>query len=812
MTMKTKTLLAVAAILLSTLTAQAVPAKPVKKTVRQTDGSLIELTLRGDEHYSFYTDENGRCYQLTSSEQLLSLSVDEVTETWTARKQSNLAKAARRVNATRAPWQAGTPGTTTGKHRGLVLLIEFQDVKFHSKDPKATFNDFFNKEGYSEYGMSGSVRDYFKKQSYGQLEIDFDIVGPYTANASMAYYGGNTDKQKDANVGELILEAIDHAAKDADFSNYDWDNDGWVDQIFIIYAGYAEAQGASAETIWPHESSIAHYERAYNGKKVGIYGCASELKGNGRSATPQLDGIGTACHEFSHCLGLPDMYDTSAAGSNFGMGYWDVMCNGGYNGDSCTPAGYTSYERWFSGWMTPTELKDMTEVKGMKPIATTPEAYVLYNDANPNEYYLLENRQPVDFDAALSGHGLLVLHVDYNSTAWIGNTVNNTAGHERMTIIPANGSLALAPMSGHPYPGTTGNTMLTDYTTPAATLYNENTDGEKLLHKAIDNITESEDGLISFVACRPALAVPQPDDGTELTAEQGVRIQWPAVSDATSYEVQITEVGKAASDPAEALEREFNFEKTVSKTVGFTDISTKMADYGLKGWTGGKLFTTPNKLRIGTSSAAGNVVTPTWDVPGSSEMTIVMGAAPVKAGQTVKGKLRVAFGNQGDRPEYDERSFEVTEDGRLVFNVSVRKNLFYIIIEPETQMYLNYLAIYDGTWTAEQLGIANKARQKAVRKATTVTTHKTETNSIELKNLNPSSRYFYQVRAWGAYGNFSKWSDEKEFSFSTAGIGSVSMESDGDQPVYDLQGRRVGLSKDALRKGIYIIGDKLVVR
>lgn len=803
------------------MTAQAVPAKPgVKKTVRQADGSLIELTLRGDEHFSFYTDESGKAYRLLSGDRLDPMTDQQVGDLWTARKAARLSK----VNAarTRSPRQAGKPNNaTTGKHRGLVVLMQFQDVKFETPEPQKAFSRFFNEAGYSDNGMKGSVRDYFLKQSYNQLEIDFDVVGPFTANASMAHYGANEgegdNERIDVNAPELIAEAVTAAAAEVDYSNYDWDEDGEVDQVFIIYAGYGEAQGADKNTIWPHEYSLTALGKKieYNGKRLATYGCAAELRGDGKHNTGIMDGIGTACHEFSHCLGLPDFYDTRTNGSNYGMGTWDVMCAGPYNGDSNIPAGYTSYERWFSGWLEPVELKEMTRISGMKPLATDPEAYILYNEANKNEYYLLENRQKTDFDSALGGHGLLVLHVDYDAPSWSSNSANNTTEHQRMTIIPADGKTTNSTTSGDPFPGKTKNTSLTNYTSPAATLYNANADGQKLMGKPLDNITESEEGLISFVACRPELGIPEPDGGKEVEGEASFTITWPAVSGAVSYELELTEIGTASDDPKEALESEFNFDEMISKSTGFSDVSSKMADYNLKNWSGSKIFTSPNKMKIGTSTAAGYVLTATWKVPQSTEITVVMGANVFKAGSNVAGEISVAYGNAGDQATYERQKFEVTGNGRQVFHFTARKDLFWIEIRPETQMYLNYLAIYDGTWTAEQLGITNgaSARQFALRKATSVNTYTTETNSLTLKDLNTRSRFIYKVRAIGEENTYSQWSEEKTFKFSNpSGISMTTIDADAQQPIYDLHGRYLGTDAGTLGRGVYIIGGKKVVK
>lgn len=806
--MKIRILLAGAFLLLSTMTANAVPAKPVKKTFQQADGTTIELTLRGDEHFKFYTDAQGDPYILNADGKLERTSGQVITDTWTAQRKERLSV----VNKTRqnkALTRNGKANTTIGKHRGLVILIQFPDFPFVTENPQATINRLFNEMGYTEYGNAGSVKDYFLKQSYGQLEIDFDVVGPYTTINKLSYYGEHAGKSNDANPAKMAAEAVDAAAAEVDFSNYDWDEDGVVDQVFIICAGYSEAEGADEKFIWPHEWALVgqDLERTYNGKIINTYGVTTELWGNEKlNKNNEIAGIGSACHEFSHCLGLPDFYDTSYSG-NYGMGYWDVMNAGNYNNNSRTPAGYTSYERIFAGWMTPTELNSMTRIEGMKPLAESDEAYILYNENNKNEYYLLENRQPVGFDAGLNGHGLLVLHVTYNQAAWEDNSVNNTV--QRMTIIPADNLLGERNESGDPYPGTKENTSLTNYTIPAATLNSSNTDGSKLMNKPIDNIKESEDGFISFVVCRPELGIPEPGEGTAQEGKNEFSVSWPAVADAIGYELELTEIGTASDNPEEALIKEYTFDKMESKSAGLTDISTKMFDYDMSGWTGEKLYTSPNKLRIGTSSTAGCLKTPVWDVPQSSEITVVMGAKLYKEGTPVKGYIRFAYGNKGENATYENQEFELTDDGMILFHISIRKDRYWFEIHPETCMYLNYLAIYDGTWSAEQLGIESKntSRQVNTRGVSVITNYTTETNSYTFKDLNTSSRFFFRVRTLGVENTSSQWSEEKAFSFGGTGINNISPDSHS-KGIYDLQGRKLS----SVKKGIYIIDGKKVIR
>ena len=817
--MKKRLLFTVMALIVATATLLAVPAKPgVKKKVTLKDGSVVELTLKGDEHFSFYTDAKGvPC--LLKNGQLVTMTSQEVTETWAAKKQQRLSLTDA-ANSRRAAHRAGKPSkTTTGNQRGLVILLEYADVKFSTANAQQVFNRFFNEENYSEGGMAGSVRDYFLSQSYGKLTIDFDVVGPFTTSRNMEYYGKPVKDadgkitENDTHPARMVAEAVDSAHKaGVDFSKYDWDGDKVVDQVFVVYAGYAQAQGADENTIWPHEWVLAGEDatKKYDGVTINTYGCASELMG--KSGTT-LDGIGTACHEFSHCLGLPDMYDTSEEGTNFGMSVWDVMDQGSYNNNACTPAGYTSYERWFSGWMEPVELKEETRISDMKPLATNAEAYILYNEKDKNEYYLLENRQPVGFDAGLYGHGLLILHVDYSENAWTSNSINNVTDHQRMTIIPADNDLNLysaSSLAGDPWPGAKGNTYLGNYTTPAATLYNANTDGTKLMSKAIINITENTDAhTVSFVACRPEMEKPDVSEATEVAGENSFTVTWPAVTGAASYELELTTIDKAASTPEEALQREFDFAKFESKTAGFTDISSKLGEYDLSGWTGSKLYTTPNKLRFGTSTTTGTLQTPWWYTPSSADATLVMGVDVVKSGTSVNGSINVTNADVDEEGyirnaiDLDPVSFEVTGNQKLiVYLKDMRKAAYQFQIAPSSQMYMNYLAIYDGIWTAEQLGINNSAAQ-APRRATTKNTFTSNTNSYTFTDLDTNKRFIYRIRALDEGGAYSAWSDEKEFEFSsTSGINMLNVKDANSNAVryFDLQGREV--SADA--KGLLI--------
>lgn len=504
-------------LLMMVLTVSAVPAKPgQKKLLRLSDGTTVEARLVGDEHGHFWCSADGRAFRKVQNEAFYE-QIDVLNVKKNAQKRrakANLRRAKRQM-----PKKAGLTSNFIGKKKGLIILVDYTDVKFQAANNQALYNRIANEANFVHDEFVGSVYDYFLAQSEGLFELNFDVVGPYTLSHNREYYGGNDEDNEDMHPAGMVVEACRMADADVDFADYDWDGDGEVDQVYVLYAGPGEANGGDEETVYPHEwtlSSAQYYGEdvasiKLDGVWVDTYACSGELQpaayGRNYNVTAwKIDGIGTICHEFSHCLGYPDFYDTNYQGP--GMGYWDLMDGGSYNGEGFCPAGYTSYERWVAGWKEPIELTEDTEVASMKALQDGGDAYIIYNDGNRNEYFLLENRQFIDWDAEIPGKGLLILHVDYNEADWNRNTVNNTENHQRMTWIAADNLKAsdtyegvryydFYDMASDTYPYKT-NKSFTNTSKPAATLYNKNTDGSKKLNKSVLDITQNSDGTVAF--------------------------------------------------------------------------------------------------------------------------------------------------------------------------------------------------------------------------------------------------------------------------------------------------------------------------
>ena len=444
-------------IVLISIAAQAVPAYRGGTIRTCADGTEKTVFLHGDAFFHYMTDSTGTWLDERTLQPLNVAQREARTHHGRQRQQ------ARRVQQAK---QLG--GELNIAPRGLLIMVNFTDLAFVT--PHDTVDSMLNGVNFTRkysYKMnnwnvqiksSGSARQYFYDQSYGQYEPVFDVVGPYTLKHDLAYYGSDND----ANVGEMIKEACVLANQDgADFTLYDNDNDGNVDFVYVLYAGYAEAEGASEETIWPHNSNLQYYgiNCRVDGKTVGNYACSNELS----YITGQYNGIGTFCHEFSHVLGLPDLYETNTPRQGLHTLYqWDILDYGCYNNYSNTPCAYSSYERFYMGWLTPRILRD-PEYITLKPLNQNEgEALListLFSTHNldgtnpvPSTFYMLECRNKSGWDAYLPGRGLLITKIQYNAYKWMYNNVNNDADDFGVDILEAKENNSSSAASTDAYP------------------------------------------------------------------------------------------------------------------------------------------------------------------------------------------------------------------------------------------------------------------------------------------------------------------------------------------------------------------------
>lgn len=504
--------------------ANAVPAKKLQKVITLANGTQVSVELRGDEYLSWWEGTDGTAYRTTATDENVFEAFDLEAQKPAAAarraraEQGRVARLARVKNSLKGADDkmrglGGDHITYKGVKKGLVVLVDFKNKKFADGHDLEYYKNVINGKDFSdeEEGYVGSVRDYFLAQSNGQFELDFDVVGPVTMSKNYGYYGNDGAYQKDEKVYEMIKEACDGIKDQVNLKNYDWDGDGEADQVFFLYAGLGQASGGSAGTIWPHESELRYWPcgvLSYPTGKINTYACANELQPETQGSSRYISaGIGTICHEFSHCLGFADMYDTTGGGG-YGMSVFDVMDQGSYNGNGFVPCNYTAFERIYAGWVEPIELDAPATVKDMKSVSDYGRPFIMYNYKNTNEYFLLENRQNTGWDKGLYGsNGLLIVHVNYVPSRWANNSVNSSAEKiQCCTVVNADGSRENTQYSlqGDLYPyevkGVTMNDEFTDYSEPAAKLYNKNSENSYALGIPITQIKRSK-GSVSFLVC-----------------------------------------------------------------------------------------------------------------------------------------------------------------------------------------------------------------------------------------------------------------------------------------------------------------------
>lgn len=516
-------------LVLGGISSYASKANSLGATITQPDGSRLTVFLHGDAENHWYTTadgtllvQKGHKYFVASvgNDGALYASKQLAHEPqWRNKTERELVKA-QDINAFRKKCQAISLNRTqkisignsntyfmhSGQVHIPVLLIQFTDTTFSVSEPVAQFSQLLDSlgrptdMGFGDHSNYETVRQYLVSCSRGLFEPRFDVYGVYTLDHPSSYYVNRRD--------QLISDALAKADADIDFSKYDSNNDGVIDDICAIYAGYSAATSGNdaSSCIWP-STSFGNLG-TYDGKIANAHCSTNELIGfPGCYKTEpykRITGIGTFCHEFCHTLGLPDLYATSGSTGydkdNQAMEYWSLMDGGEYVRNGYAPTALNAWEREVFGWEkadTLTEAQSVTLLsydkggKGMKILNPA--------DTTNKEYILLENVQLSAANAGMRGHGLVVYRVDYNTPSV--NTFdapNNTAGHPQITVLPADSMLMSqttavtskvynAQIAGDPYPGTTLRDSITSFA-----VYN----GGELV-KPIYNIVEA-DGVITF--------------------------------------------------------------------------------------------------------------------------------------------------------------------------------------------------------------------------------------------------------------------------------------------------------------------------
>lgn len=450
------------------LLAVARPADPRPTVVANPDGSKVTVRAFGDEHFNYFTDAdattlyernyNGFWTPVVRNGRVLKTDFDDINliraeqVPMSGLAVSNKARMAELDTYGRTTY----PTITKEPIHALVVLLEFPDTPFTVNDPVGTFTRMLNEEGFSDYNAKGSARDYYLASSNGLFDVHFDVAPVVKLKNHHAWYTGwNVDADGNATkpsnyirhrrVADAIVEAIEQLDPVIDFSKYDLDNNGEIDNIFFFYSGHGQADTADETTIWPHQGSYYNFQLNFNypelkadGVTMRTYACSNELIGKlpAGEKQPYLDGVGAFCHEYGHVLGLPDLYDTYTE-FNYGTKTpkkYDVMDQGSYNDNSTRPPLFSAYEKWVCKWL---EYDDM-EAGNMYELNTVSvpakgEVQKAYRMRIPRqgptlrywpEYFVFETRTQEGWDTAFPEEGLFVWRINYDQAKWRNNQVN----------------------------------------------------------------------------------------------------------------------------------------------------------------------------------------------------------------------------------------------------------------------------------------------------------------------------------------------------------------------------------------------------
>lgn len=562
------------------LLAVARPAYPGVMTVKNADGTTMQVRSFGDEKFNYYTDVDGinlvefgadGMWRQASRNGRLLKAIDSDINVLRAERLPVMQQAAQAIHKMApldAAGQSSYPTVSDETVHGLVVLLEFCDTPFSMEDPVGQFTRMLNEKGYSDFGACGSARDYYLASSNGKFDVVFDVSSVVKLQHNSAWYNGidMNPNNRQARFGIAIQEALAALDDEIDFSKYDLDKDGYIDNIFFFYSGFGQADTGDNRYIWPHQGSYYNYTLGYYGYKelfpdifvdgvqMRTYACANELNGAPPMGAPQpyLDGIGGFCHEYGHVLGLPDLYDTQGNGT-VTPGYYSIMDRGSYSGNSTCPPRFSSYEQFICRWIDPIIVEEgkINTIPSMSdsndPVCYLLKVRRLSTPTNPkyyNEWYFFETRTKDSWDTYQPDFGMMIWHVDYEKkNLWSFNQVNATGTPyvQLMQSSPARRSVV--------WPGPDKAIFAYPDSENAITIHNNNFAEFKIFLTDISFDEEKKESTFAWNRVTDT-----PNDVTVLhavpslaadpeTATSNVRefvLEWDAAPNATGYQVTVT--------------------------------------------------------------------------------------------------------------------------------------------------------------------------------------------------------------------------------------------------------------------------------
>ena len=426
------------ALLAFSLQLHAVKAYPYPVSVTQPDGSQLTIRIFGDENRSWQTTLDGR--PVSQGPDGFWRIIDSLPPVTGRVKLLNPEGGTLSMFlATKAPVQVRT----------IVIPVQFRDRKFTVPSPRSAIYNLFNQQYYSENGATGSVLDWFRDNLGTSAGFSFDVCDVVTVPYDAAWYGANADGVTDVNLPQLVVHACEAAdAAGVDFTRYDFDKDGIVDNVFLLFAGHNEAEGGGDATLWPQSWNIADMGLSLDGMRISNFSLYSEYSG---PSGYRFAGIGTICHEYCHFLGLPDLYDVNGdkEGESAGLsGSLSIMDQGNYNNEGRTPPYLTIFERQLLSLVKTQTLRQEQPLQ-IGPVQESTVAWLLPTDQNGEDFWL-EYRDGSKWDAYIGGAGLVVYHIDKSGSAagsmsarmrWAANAVNACEVHPCATYVASDGGM-----------------------------------------------------------------------------------------------------------------------------------------------------------------------------------------------------------------------------------------------------------------------------------------------------------------------------------------------------------------------------------
>ncbi len=765
------------------LVVHAVPAKRGASYVAtQPDGSSLTVLIVGDEHFHallttdslmvgqdasgtyYYRSVDGltgvmahdKGFRDASERDYLSSSIEKISWQYKAVREQ-LFKKRQRLNGNTINRGLTADFPVHGSPKIPVILVQFPDKKMKNSNPVAQFQSHFNTK-------DKSVAQYFSDQSNGDFTPQFDVFGPYTTVNNMAYYGANDPNGVGGAchlakaIGEMIVEACTALDDEIDFSQYDYDGDGFCDALTIIFAGLGEHNGGGENTVWAHKFELEYTDYGavltLDGVNINKYvtTCENQFLTYNGNVIEFADGIGTMCHEFSHALGLPDFYDVSYSG-NFGMGDWDIMDRGGYLDGGNTPCNYSAYEKEFMGWKSTTIASESRKYT-LDSNANLGEAVKIINPHNNdgNEFYIVENRQKTGWDKNLPAAGLIIYYVDEDEYAWANNCVNTFEygnDHQRMKIIPCDGTHSYDNEAGDLWPYS-GNNTFNNTSLPAATVYNGG-----FLDRQIMNITKNSNGTVSFLYFNtPQVTIPVSEDPSQVDLTS-FRAHW---SDVAVEGATTTYTLKVIEKPRTSRNRVIH--ETMGKCVneGTTNIASTLKNYmDTTGWAGSYVYESVGGIRIGREANAGYLTSPGINLTNHDPLLTVRFTASLPADATEPAMLTVSCGS------ISTKTAPVTTNGQQEFlllldaKAATAQKVKFATVKG-SPVIVNSIDIYTGDAREMLSSTSLRAVAESGDAFARTITGITDTTYL-VSNLNPLSEYEYQVKAIYDAKIESEWSN-----------------------------------------------------